>query len=105
MCHDHTRLESMFRKKHAPHMHAHHTRHTHAHHAHTHDSMYAHVYICTHCERKDHLTKFYYDRVHNVNFANKFIWVRKGASLHGPKRVWIPKATPIFDVVLSSRLT
>ena len=40
---NHTQLESMFRKKHTPHMHAHKPRHTHAHHAHTHthDSMYA----------------------------------------------------------------
>jgi len=28
---NHTRLEFMFRKKHAPHMHAHKPRHTHAH--------------------------------------------------------------------------
>ena len=46
---NHTRLESMFRKKHVPHIHAHHTRHTHAHHAHTYDYMYAHVYTYTHC--------------------------------------------------------
>ena len=45
---NHIRLESMFRKKHAPHMYAHKPRHTHVHHAHTHDSMYAHVYTCTH---------------------------------------------------------
>ena len=41
---DHKKLESMFRNKHASHVHAHHTRHTHAHHAHTHDSMYV---MCT----------------------------------------------------------
>ena len=77
---NYTRLESMFRKKHAPHMYAHHTWHTHAHHAHTHDSKYAHVYTCTYYGRKGHLAKFCYDRVHNVNFANKFVWVRKGAN-------------------------
>ena len=41
---NHTHLESMFRKKHTPHIHIHKTRHIHAHHAHTHD-LYAHV--CT----------------------------------------------------------
>ena len=55
---NHMRLESMFRKKHAPHMYAHKTRHTHAHHAHTHDSLYARVYTCTHCGYKGHITKF-----------------------------------------------
>ena len=86
-------------------MHAHKPRHTHAHHAHTHDSMYAHVYTCTHCARKGHLAKFCYDRIHNSNFANKFIWVRKGAT-HGPNKVWVPKSTPIiFDVGVSSHLT
>ena len=66
---NHTRLESIFRKKHAPHMHAHKTWHTHAHHAHTHDYMYAHVYTCTHCELTGHLAKCCYDRIHNSNFA------------------------------------
>ena len=74
---DHKKLEFMFHKKHAPHVHAHHTRHTHASHVHTHDSMYAHVYTCTHCGRKGHLVKFCYNRVHNVNFANKFVWFGK----------------------------
>ena len=55
---NHTRLESMFHKKHAPHMHAHKTRHTHASHVHTHDTMYAHVYNCTHCGRKATLQNF-----------------------------------------------
>ena len=44
---NHTRLESMFHKKHAPYMHAHKTWHTHAHHAHTHDSLYGNVYTYT----------------------------------------------------------
>ena len=43
----HTRLESMFRKKHAPPMHAHKPRYTHASHVHTHNTMYAHVYTYT----------------------------------------------------------
>ena len=55
---NHTRLESMFRKKHAPHMHAHLSRHTHAHHAHTYDPLYAKVYTCTHCGHTSHLAKF-----------------------------------------------
>jgi len=102
---NHTRLESMFRKKHAPHMHAHKPRHTHTHHAHTHDSMYALVYTCTHCGHKGHLAKFYYDRIHISNFANKFIQVRKGANPHGPNKVWIPKFTPIvLDVGVGSHL-
>ena len=46
---NHTRLESMFRKKHAPYIHAHKTRHTHAYHDHTHDTMYAHVYTFKGC--------------------------------------------------------
>ena len=80
---NHTRLESMFHKKHAaPHMHAHKSRHTHASHAHTHDTMYAHVYTCAHCGRKGHLVKFYYDRIHDSNFTNKFIWARKVANPH-----------------------
>ena len=41
---NHTRLDSIFRKKQVSHMHAHHTRHTHASHAHTHDTMYV---MCT----------------------------------------------------------
>ena len=106
MCHEPHTVESMFRKKHAPHMHAHHTRHTHAHHAHAHDSKYTHVYTCTHCGRKGRLAKFYYDRLNISNFANKFVWVRKGVNPHGPKKVWVPKSTPIvFDVGVGSHLT
>ena len=41
---NYTRLESMFNKKHAPHIYEHKPRHTHAHHAHTHDFMYL---MCT----------------------------------------------------------
>ena len=76
----------MFLKKQVPPMHAHHIRHTHAPHVHTHNTMYAHVYTCTHCGRKGHLAKFCYDRIHDSNFINKFVWVRKGANPHGPKR-------------------
>ena len=52
--------------------------------------------MCTHCGRKDHLAKFCYDRIHDSNLANKFIWVRKGAYLHGPNKVRVPKTTPIL---------
>ena len=87
-------------------MHAHHTRHTHASHVHTHDTMYSHVYTCTHCERKGHLAKFCYDRINDSKFANKFVWIRKGANPYEPNRVWVPKFTPIaFDVGVGSHLT
>ena len=101
----HTRLESMFRKKQIPSLHAHHPRHTHAPHGHTHH-MYAHVYTCTHCGRKGQLAKFFFDRLQNVNLAKKFVWVRKGTNPHGSKRVWVPNITPIvFDVGVGSRMT
>ena len=84
-------------------MHAHHPRHTHAPHVHAHNTMYAHVYTCTHCERKGHLVKFCFDRINDSNFVNRFVWVRKGANPHGLKRVWLPKVTPIlFDVGVGS---
>ena len=95
----------MFRKKHAPHIYAHHSRHTRAHHAHTYGFMYDHVYTCTHCECTSHIVKFYYYKINALNFANKFVWARKGANPHVPKRVWVPKATPIFYVGVGSRLT
>ena len=86
---NHTRLESIFHKKHAPLMYAHKARHTHAHHAHTHD-LYANVY--THCGRKGHLAKFCYDRINDSNFANQFVWVKKGANPYGPNKIWVPQA-------------
>ena len=61
-------------------MHAHHPRHTHASHVHAHHTLYAHVYTCTHCGRNDHLAKFCFDRIHDVNLANKFVWVREGTN-------------------------
>ena len=61
----------------------------------THETMYAYVYTCTYCGRKGHLAKFCYDRINNSNFANKFVWVRKGANPHGSNKVWVPKFTPI----------
>ena len=89
----------MFRKKHSSHMHAHHPWHTHASHVLTHDFMYARGYTCTHCGRMGHLTKFCYDRIHDSNFANKFVWIRKGANPHRPKKIWVAKSTPILFVI------
>ena len=80
-------LDSLFQKKQVPSLHEHHPRHTHASHVHAHNTMYAHVYTCTHCGRKGHLTKFCYNRIHDSNLATKFVWVKKGANPHGPKRV------------------
>ena len=106
VCHEPTRLEFMFHKKHALHMHAHKTRHAHAHHAHTHDSIYVSVYICSHCGRKGYFVKFCCDKINDLNFANKFIWVRKDANPHEPKKILIPKFTPIiFDVGVGSHKT
>ena len=74
-------------------------------HVHTHDNLYVKVYTCTHCGRIGHLAKFCYDRVYNVNFVNRLVWVRKGANPYGPNRVWVPKFTPIlFDVGVGSSL-
>ena len=103
---NHSRLESVFRKKQVPLMHAHKSRHIHASHVHSHNTLYAHVYTCTHCGRKGHLAKFCYDRIHDSNLANKFVWVRKGANPHGAKRVWVPKtALILFDVGVGSHST
>ena len=55
---NHSRLESLFSKKQAPHVHAHHSQHAYAHfarHDHTHTHMHPRVYKCTHCGRKGHL--------------------------------------------------
>ena len=82
----------MFRKKHAPHMHAHHPQHAHAH---THDFIYASVYTYIHCSRKGHLVKLCYYRLNTSNFVSKHVWVRKGANPHGPKKVWVSKSSPI----------
>jgi len=103
---NHTRLESLVRKKQVPSiMHAHHTRHTHAPHGH-HHTLYAHVYTCTHCGRMGHLAKFCFDRLHSSNLATKFVWVREGTNPHGPKKLWVPKTTPpIFDVGVGSHMT
>ena len=107
---NHSRLEPIFRKKQVrkkqvPLMHAHKPRHTYTSHVHSHNTMYAHVYTCTHCGRKGHLAKFCYDRLNDSNFTNKFVWVRKGTNPHGPNRVWVPKSTPIlFNAGVGSHL-
>ena len=66
---NHSRLETLFQKKQAPHIHAHNPRHTYAHyaHIHTHSHMHARVYACTHCGRKGHLARFCFDRLNHVN--------------------------------------
>ena len=106
MPHEPHTIGIQFHKKHAPPMHAHKPRHTHASHVHTHDTMYAHVYTCTHCGRKSHLAKFCFDRINDSKFSNRFVWVRKGANPYGPNRVWVRKFTPIlFDAGVGSNLT
>ena len=67
---DHTRLETLVHKKQVPPLHAHKPWHTHASHVHTHNTMYAHMYTCTHCRRKGHLVKFCYDRVYNLSLIH-----------------------------------
>ena len=70
------------------------------------NTMYAHVYTCTHCRRKSHLAKFCYDRIHDLNLANKFVWVGEGTNPHGPKKIWVPKTIPlVYDVGVGSRMT
>ena len=93
---NHIRLESMFHKKHAPHIHAHKSPHTHVHHAYTYDSLYVNVYICTHCGRTGHFVKFCNNRIHVLNFATKNVWVGKGANPHGPKKVWVQNSFIFF---------
>ena len=57
------------------------------HHVHPHATMYARVYSCTHCGRKGHLAKFYYDILSALVFANENVWVRRGTNPHGAKKV------------------
>ena len=86
---NHNRLETLFQKKQAPHVHAHHPRHTYAHfahHDHTHSHVHRRVYKCTHCSRKGHLARFCFDRLNHTNFANKDVWVPYNANPHGPKK-------------------
>ena len=50
--------------------------------------------------RKGHLAKFYFDKLHHINFANKKnVWVPYKANPQGPKRKWVPKSPSfVFDV-------
>ena len=83
-------------------MHAHNPWHTHAHHAHT-PHLYVKVYKYIHCGRKGHLVKFYFDRINSTNFANKNVWVPYNANSHEPKKIWVPKFSPlVFDVGVGS---
>ena len=87
---------------------AHPTRHIpHVHHDHTHSHMYARVYKCTHCGRKGHLAKFYFNKINHLNFTNKEVWVPFNTNPHGPKKkIWVPKSPPlVFDVGVSSHKT
>ena len=62
--------------------------------------------MCTHCGCTGHLAKFCYDRINNLNFANKFVWARKGANPLGPKKIWYQNPPPtLFDVSVGSHLT
>ena len=67
--------------------------------------MYARVYTCTHCGRKGHLAKFYFDRLNHLNFANKNVWVPIFTNPYGPKKIYVPKVTPtLFDIGVGSHL-
>ena len=102
-------LETLFQKKQAPHVHAHHPWHTYAHfahHDHTHSHMHVRVYKCTHCGRKCHLAKFYFVKINHINFANKNVWAPYDANLCGPKRKWVPKSPLlVFDVGAGTHMT
>ena len=71
-----------------------------ARHDHTHTHKHPKVYKCTHCDRKGHLAKFCFDKLHHINFANKKnFWAPYKANPRGPKRKWVPKPPPcVFDV-------
>ena len=94
---DHKRLKFLFQKKQAPHIHAHTLRHAHAlGHAHK----CAHVYSYSHYGRRGHLAKFYFDK---LKVSNSNVWVRNDTNFRGPKKIYVPKSTPIvFDVSVSS---
>ena len=94
------KLEDMFSKKNASKSHIHtthahisksHTKHAHAPHAHHahHAFMNGRIYTCTYCGQKDHLAKFYFDR---INASNNHFWVRS-TNVIGPKKIWVPKST------------
>ena len=82
---NHTRLESLFRKKQISSLHAHIPRHTHAPHVYIHNTMYAHVYTRTHYGRKGHLAKFCYDKIHDVNLELNLFGLEKMLTPMDPK--------------------
>ena len=96
-----------FKKKQVPHVHEQHPYHAYVHFArHDHTHMHPKVYKCTHCGRKGHLAKFYFDKIYHVNFANKNVWVPYKANPQGSKRKWVPKFSPcVFDVGAGSHKT
>ena len=52
------------------------------------------------------MQNFCFDRINILNFASKHVWVRKDTNPHGPKKVWVPKITPIsFDFGVGSHNT
>ena len=96
---NHSRLESLFSKKQASHVHALYPHHAYVCHNHTHTHIHPKVYKCTHCGRKGYLAKFCYDKMHHINFANKYVWVPYKTNPQGPKKKWVPKSPPfVFDV-------
>ena len=85
-------------------MYAHLIRYTYALYAHTHTTyMHARVYKCTHCDRKVHLARFYFDRINSINFVNKNAWIPYDANPRGPKKIYVSKFSPlVFDGDVSS---
>ena len=68
--------------------------------------MHRRVYKYTHCDRKDHLVKFCFNKLHHINFAKKNVWVPYKTNPQGPKRKWVPKSPPcVFDVGTGSHKT
>ena len=84
----HNKLESMFRKKQVPQIHAYIPQHTsHTHHDHTpYSHMYDRVYKCTHCDCKGHLPRFCFDRLNSKNFVNKNSWAPYDANPLGLRK-------------------
>ena len=94
---NHSRLESLFSKKQTPHIHAHHHAYAYvARHDHTHTHKHLKVYKCTHCGRKGHLAKFFFDKMHHINFAKKNVWVPLDANPLDPKKMGTKIPTVCF---------
>jgi len=53
-----------------------------------------------------HLAKFYFDRINLLNFANKNIQVPIASNPRAPKKIWVPKFSPLmFDVGMGPHMT